>query len=83
MLDKNPANTPPSISRNQWTPQKTLAVPTTSEQKRNASPNAKLKNKRKKEIPKKKDEWPDGKEEFFGTGIKTFVFGNSAGLFSL
>ena len=42
MLDKNPANTPPSISRNQWTPQKTLATPTKREKQINAIPKYKL-----------------------------------------
>lgn len=71
------------MSWNQWTPQKTRAIPTIKDKIRKNIPRCQLKNSSKKENPKIKDAWPDGNEGFFGTGIKTFELGSSAGRFSL
>lgn len=38
-----------------------------------------LKNKAK-ETPKKKEAWPEGKDGYLGTAIKTFVSFNADGL---
>jgi len=78
-----PTITPAKISLGQWTPQNILAMPFKAKHAINIVPKNTLKNNKEKDIAKKKDACPEGKEGYLGTGINILVFSKKVGLFLL
>ena len=68
-----PAAAPAKISLGQWIPQNILAMPFKAKHTTNINPKNIFKNSREKDIAKKKEACPEGKEGCFGTGIITLA----------
>ena len=71
------------MSRNQWTPQKTLARLIKQAQIVKVIARDALKKYKQKATPKDTEACLEGKDGLRGTGIKTIDDGKVAGLFSL